>query len=204
METRIRGIDLARDFDAARSVDVVPVVHEYARWRPTWNVADFKDRDNCVFRRSHFKPTTLKELEQRFHDRLIQKQTFDGNCLLNEGIDEAWLLICGLGTPTAYSNANARIGVGDDDAVAVASQDALQAAVNKYWMTMDASYPTSGAQKATWKATFAEGVANFAWKEITAVNAVNDAGKNLNRKVQDMGTKTASVSRVATLDVTLV
>jgi hypothetical protein len=203
MENAIRGIDLARGFEKVRSVDILPVIREVGNWRPFWTVAEFEDRDNRVFRRSHFRPTTLKDLESRFQDRLTMKLEFGGNCLLNEGIDEAWLLICGLGSPTAFNNANARIGVGDSATAAAATQTGLQASTNKYWMTMDTSYPTSGTQKATWKATFATGVANFSWQEITVVNASDDAGKNLNRKVQDMGTKTSAVTRVATLDITL-
>jgi hypothetical protein len=46
-----------------------------------------------------------------------------GNMLLNEGIGEFLDLACGLGTPTAFSNANAYIGVGDSTTAESASQD---------------------------------------------------------------------------------
>jgi hypothetical protein len=69
---------------------------------------------------------------------------------------------------------------------------------------MDATYPTYGtSQKATFRATFATGDANFAWKEITIINGDDDTHDNLNRKVQAMGTKTNAVSRVTTVELTI-
>ena len=50
-----------------------------------------------------------------------------GNLLLNEGIGELLDLACGLGTPTAFSNANAYIGVGDSVTAEAATQTDLQA-----------------------------------------------------------------------------
>lgn len=131
---------------------------------------------------------------------------FVGNCLLNEGIDEIEKLIATTGA-TQYNNANARLGVGDDNTAANATQTSLQAAANagthKLWKAMDATYPTVGSQVMTFKSTFGSGDANFDWEEFTVVNAADDGGKNLNRKVSDQGTKAAGQTWVLTLTITL-
>ena len=127
---------------------------------------------------------------------------FIGNLLLNEGIDEAEKLACGIAA-TAYSNANARLGVGDSSAAEAATQTGLQAAPNKFWKAMDATYPTVGSQVMTFKATFGSAEANYAWAEFTVVNAVDDTGKNLNRKVSAQGTKASGQTWVLTLTITL-
>lgn len=128
---------------------------------------------------------------------------FKGNLLLNEGINELWTLVAGTGG-TAYNNAGAYLGVGDSATAANATQTSLQAATNKFWKAMDGSYPTYGtSQKVTFRATFATGDANFAWNEFTVVNAADDTGENLNRKVSSQGTKQSDQIWELTLDITL-
>jgi hypothetical protein len=69
---------------------------------------------------------------------------------------------------------------------------------------MDASYPTYGSsQKATWRSTFGPADANFAWKEITVANGSSGSAKNMNRKVQAMGTKTSDYTWITTLENSL-
>ena len=128
---------------------------------------------------------------------------FRGNLLLNEGINELWTLVCGTGG-TAYDNSNARLGVGDSSTAASASQTGLQAASNKLFKAMDPGYPTYGtSQKAVFKATFASDEANFDWEEFTVVNAADDTGENLNRKVSSEGTKSSGEIWELTLEITL-
>ena len=116
---------------------------------------------------------------------------WDGNLGLDEGIDEAWDLICGTGTPVAYSNANARLGVGDSTTAASSTQTALQAPTNKLLKAMLAGYPTTTSQTAVFKSSFASAEANFSWQEFTVVNSSVEGGKNLVRKLSNQGTKTA-------------
>jgi hypothetical protein len=127
----------------------------------------------------------------------------EGNCGLNEGIAELLLLITGTGSPTAWNNANARLGVGDSDAEANATQTGLQAAVNKLWKSMDPTYPQVSAQTGYWQATFGTSEANYDWKEFTIVNASTDAGKNLNRKADSQGTKTDAETWTLRFQVTV-
>jgi hypothetical protein len=127
---------------------------------------------------------------------------FEGNCLLNEGINLLWTLVCG-GSGTPFNNSNAYIGVGDSSTAASATQTGLQG-TNKLYKGMDSGYPTYGSnQRAVWRATFAETEANFTWNEITVANGNSDTATNLNRKVQSMGTKASGTVWVATLTVTL-
>lgn len=128
------------------------------------------------------------------------ESVFHRNVLLNEGITEALKLIAGL-TADAYSNANAYIGVGDSDTAAAASQTGLQAATNKTYKAMETGYPSVSAQTITFRAVFASGDANYAWKEFTVINASSDTGDNLNRKVSDQGTK--ATGQTWTLDVAI-
>jgi len=129
-------------------------------------------------------------------------ETFEGNLLLNEGITN--LLTLGIGGGgTVYSNANAYIGVGDSSAAAAASQTGLQAASNKAWAGMEATYPQVSSQSVIFRSVFGDGVAEFAWNEFTVGNSNDDTGENLNRKVEAKGTKTAGESWTITCTITL-
>jgi len=129
---------------------------------------------------------------------------FDGNLLLTEGINELWLLFIG-GAGTAYSNANAYLGVGDDNTAAAAAQTGLQAAVNKEWKGMEATYPTTPpvSGQVVFRSVFGAAEGNFDWEEFTVVNAATDAGENLCRKVSSQGTKALGQTWTLTLTVTL-
>jgi hypothetical protein len=129
----------------------------------------------------------------------IEKLT--DNIALNEGLQELIDIICGLGTPTKWDNANARLGVGDSSAAESATQTGLQG-TNKTFKSMDTGYPQRTNQTAKWRATFGAAEGNHGWQEFTVVNAADDAGKNLNRKVADKGTKTSGETWTAELQIT--
>jgi hypothetical protein len=201
MTSKIRSQDRGRGIEHLRVGDVISV-KDHVRWRAQWDIIGFSDPDGEVAKASRQGLPTA-ELERLFKARLVKHQTFEGNLLLNEGINAAWTLICG-GGGTAFNNANSYIGAGDSNTTANASQTALQASTNKLYKAMDGGYPTYGSsQYAVWRATFGTGDANFSWQEITVANGNSDSATNLNRKVQDMGTKTSAVSRVTTLTITL-
>lgn len=131
----------------------------------------------------------------------IRRQEFDHNCLLNEGITALLNLLIGA-AETAFNAANTYIGVGDSSAAAIATQTGLVASSNKAYAAMDGGFPSITNQTVSFRSTFATGVANFDWNEVTVVSAATDAGDNLNRKVQAMGAKTSAVSRVITVAIT--
>lgn len=128
-------------------------------------------------------------------------ERFEGNIALNEGLQELIDVICGLGTPTKWDNTNARIGVGDSDIAESATQTGLQG-TNKTFKAMDSGYPQRSGQTGEWRATFGSSEGNHAWKEHTVVNAADDTGKNLNRKVADKGTKQSGETWVSSVKVT--
>ena len=125
----------------------------------------------------------------------------EGNLLLNEGIQELWDLGIAAGGTTPYNNANADIGVGDSATAAAAAQIDLQAASNKLYKTMNATIPIRTNQTVEWRADFLTAEANWVWNEWSIRNGVT-RNKNLNRKVENLGTKTTgtwTMSGTATL-----
>lgn len=123
------------------------------------------------------------------------------NMLLNEGIQDALDLIIGAGG-TAFSNANARLGVGDSNAAEAATQTDLQAAANKTYKAMEAGYPSRANQTLAFRAVFGSADANYAWNEFCADNGAA-AGKTLNRKVSAQGTKASGQTWTLDLSITL-
>lgn len=126
-----------------------------------------------------------------------------GNRLLKEGINALFTHICS-SSGTKWDNSNARLGVGDNPAAEDSNQNGLQAAVNKLWKGMMAGFPTYGtSEKATWKSEFLGAEANHAWEEFTVVNAADDSGDNLNRKVDSQGTKQVDQVWELSLEISL-
>lgn len=126
---------------------------------------------------------------------------FEGNLLLNEGIAEFLKLMIG-DTATAFSNANAYLGVGDSSTAAAATQTALQASTNKLYKGMASGYPQIVDQTITFRAEFISDEANFSWNEFTAANGNSDSAKNLNRKVSAQGTKASGQTWTLDLSIT--
>lgn len=123
-----------------------------------------------------------------------------GNLLLNEGIGALLLLLIG-GAETAFNNANARLGVGDSTTAAAAAQTDLQAATNKTYKAMEATYPSIAAQTVTFRSVFGSADANYAWEEFVVDNG-SGAAKTLNRKVSAQGTKAAGQTWTLDLAIT--
>lgn len=130
-----------------------------------------------------------------FEIRLIE-----GNILVNAGIQVMEDGLIGTAI-TAFSNANARIGVGDSTTAAAASQTDLQAATNKLRKAMDATFPSRASQTLTFKSSFTTAEANFAWQEWAIFNA-GAGGTMLNRKVESLGTKSTGTWTLQ-VDVTI-
>jgi len=112
-----------------------------------------------------------------------------------------WDLVAG-SSAAHYGNADARIGVGNGTAVAAADQTALQGGSTAF-AAMDAGYPTTGSsQKVTFRSSFGSADANYAWEEWTIDNGASD-NKNLNRKVESMGTKASGTTWQITVEISL-
>jgi hypothetical protein len=149
----------------------------------------------CRYRLSKYREDidAYRGREAEFHERFRPYQVIEGegNCLLNAGINEMWDLITGevSGSGHIFGNAAATIGVGDSSTAADPSQTDLQAATNKTYKGMESGYPTSTSQKASFKASFGDAEANYAWNEWVVKQATSAIC--LNRKVESLGTKSS-------------
>jgi len=120
----------------------------------------------------------------------------EGNLLMYGGASAVWDTLTGAGNVTAFNNANAHIGVGNGTTAAAATQTDLQGA-SKVRKAMDATYPlhTDGTDAAagtvTFRSTYGTADANFQWYEWGVFNA-STAGRMLNRKQEDLGSKTSA------------
>jgi len=148
----------------------------------------------------HFKSTWMIErFDEQKNDLGISH--IYGNLALNDGLNAMNILFCG-GTETAYTNANAQLGVGDSAAAVVATQSDLQAAVNKTWMGMESGFPEYGtSQVMVFKSIFGPSDANFAWEEYSLRNG-SVADINFNRKLSSEGTKSSGKTWILTLTIT--
>ena len=105
-----------------------------------------------------------------------------------------------IGQGTVFNNANARLGVGNGTTAFAIGQTDLQGA-SKLRKAMDAGYPTVTAPKVTFKSTFAQSEANFAWNEWGIFNAAT-GGVMLNRVVESNGTKQSNQTWVLEVEIT--
>lgn len=111
------------------------------------------------------------------------------NIITDGGATEMLKLICGTGG-TSYSQANAKIYVGTDTTPENASQTGVIASGgNKVFAGMDSGYPKVSGRTATFRASFGDDVANFAWNEASVTNGSGVGSVAMNRKVSSMGTK---------------
>lgn len=159
-------------------------------WGVSWRVDKFLGRD-------------ADEIEGVAPDESL---TIEDNGLLNAGITALLDLLAGGGTYPAFNNANANLGVGDSNAAFSAAHTDLQAAVNKLFKGMDATYPQVAAQTITFRATFGAAEANFAWEELGVKNgagAISGTVKLLNRRVASAGVKANGSTWTLTLTITV-
>lgn len=169
---------------------------EVGRWKCEYKLEKRKGDINAC---------TTDEERTAFLTHIAPYEVLKGedNCLLNSGINEIWDLVTGVvsGTGHVYDNTKAQIGVGDSATAAAATQTDLQAAVNKTYKGMEATFPTSTAQKITCKSSFGSGDANYVWNEWVVKQLTSLIC--LNRKVDSMGTKASGSTWTLEVTITL-
>ena len=111
-----------------------------------------------------------------------------------------YLAQAAIGQGVAFTNANARIGVGNGTAAFAVSQTDLQG-TTKLRKGMDVGYPTVLAPTVTFKSTFAPNEANFPWNEWGIFNA-STGGVMLNRVVESNGTKLSNQTWILEVAIT--
>lgn len=121
-----------------------------------------------------------------------------GNLLLNEGIQRFMdMTMIATLTGTGWNNANAFVGVGDSSTAEAATQTELQAATNRFYKAMNATFPSRSGQTSSFQSDFTSAEANYVWAEWTIASGATTASgsgfttgtTNLNRKVAALGTK---------------
>lgn len=122
---------------------------------------------------------------------LYEVLELEPNLFLTVGINTILKLAAGQGG-TAYGT-NTRLAVGDNSpAFAAAASDTDLRGTNKFRQVVD-STPVVSTNQITFVATFATGVANFAWAEVGVVNA-GTGGEMWSRTVQNLGTKVSAAT----------
>lgn len=187
------------------------MLKEKVQWKGVFSLKkyDFTNADGSIdiatqqaFEKDSAVGMSDDALKDKYGVYLKSDEVIGENLLTNYGINSIiWPGVAG-GTYTAMSNANARLGVGDSTTAAAASQTDLQAATNKTYQAMDATYPTYGSsQQIVFRATFGGSSANYSWQEFISDNGT--AGHAMNRLVSNQGTKTSGQSWQLTLTITL-
>jgi len=129
--------------------------------------------------------------------------TIPDNILLNTGITEMWNLISGDVGATPYDNANSQIGVGSDLTVEDPTQTGLLDASAEF-VAMEVGFPTLAGQTLTFRGVFDGSTANFDWREFSVANgSPATTGINMNRKVDNQGTKAGGQTWTLDLSITL-
>jgi hypothetical protein len=124
------------------------------------------------------------------------------NIFVNTGLTEVWKLVTAQGG-TAFSNANANLGVGDSNTAPAVGQTDLQAATNKLRKAMNGGFPNApvnGLEQ--WQSDFTGAEANFSWQEFAVFNAAA-AGVMMDRATSNQGTKTSGQTWRLTFSFTL-
>lgn len=200
----------ARSRDAGKGLDSVAVaklVEDHGKVRSEWVIYKYPKMESEAQKLLHYLHHMLGWSVERVQELGIFERPsvlwVPGNVLLNEGIDVLWHLAAGTATPTPFNAANAYIGVGDGTVAESPTQTGLQG-TNKAYKAMDAGFPSRPvANQCRWQSTFTGTEANFSWQEITVANGPSDAAANLNRKVQNLGTKAAGTTWIAQLTITI-
>jgi hypothetical protein len=195
----------------AASVGVGVAAHDSIRWSPSIKVDKWhEDQVSWVREKTGILAPSGDILLA--HVAPYEVIEAPGNLLTTAGLNRLTSLMIAAGGQGATNTAT-RLGVGNSATAETVGQTDLQAAAgatNRYFMTMDATYPQQANGVLTFKATFGTADGNFAWAEwcvdigtptVTAGTTVN--ANMLNRKVQSLGTKTSAGTWALTASITI-
>lgn len=183
--------------------------HERAAWRVYAEVEKWTPEQVSILTSELGREPTPDELRASYEPEIAGVHD---NLLTTAGLTRIMSLIIGGGGQVA-DNTHTRLGVGNSSTAESVGQTDLQAAAgssNRYFMTMDATYPQASAAVITAKATFGSSDGNFVWNEwgidITSGTAAASAvvgATLLNRKVASLGTKSSGSVWTLTTTITL-
>lgn len=157
-------------------------ISEHSQWRCEWQLEKWFN--------------TADKLAGKRPDEII---LVPQNIILDVGAEEILKLISGTGG-TVYSFANAYMYVGTNATAENAQQTGIIATgANRAFAGMDAGYPTVTGRQVTYRGTFGDSSANFHWQEMAIYNGTGASAVAMNRKVQDLGTKTTGSYTLQTI-----
>lgn len=139
----------------------------------------------------------------RHPDEVVEDQN---NILTSAGITRMLSLLIGAGGQ-AFSNAWARLGVGNGGGTPAAANTDL-AGASRLFKAMDSGYPTLSGTVLTFRSTYQDGEANFTWSEWgidlggagSSTSGTTVGAPLLNRRVPptNLGTKSGGVWTLTT------
>lgn len=194
---RMHGVDRVH-------LQALLLVGDQADWKPKWTIHRFSKDPTGELTRLSRAGVDMPLLVKKFNSEYLGFDVYEGNLLLDTGINTTlWPLIIGSGG-TALNHANSYLGSGTSSASPTDStQTGLLA--DAVFEAMDLTYPQGPtAQVVSWRATFPSGDADQDWNEICVANAnTNASGTVVNRLVQVMGTKASPAVWIPVLEITL-
>lgn len=110
--------------------------------------------------------------------------------------------LIGGGEFNPFNAQHAHLGVGNGTQGFAPNQTDLQG-TSKIRKPMDGGFPTRNGNILTFRATYGTSEANFDWREWGIFNAAS-GGQMLNRKVENLGTKTSTATWQFTVDLEFV
>lgn len=142
-----------------------------------------------------FHPIIVREAKRKVDKAFTTFKPYDeykkkGNIWVNTGRNEIMKLATGTGSPQAFNNATADLGVGNSATAPAATQTALIGASTLY-KAMNSGFPTTPAsQSFDVQATFGDAEAKFSWLEEAFRNG-SSAAVLWNRANTSLGDKSA-------------
>jgi len=176
------------------------MIREIAKGSSITRVYKFSDPDGEVCRLAQ-SGAPIDLLLKLFTDKFIEVKVVEGNKFLNEGINHLWRLARGDSGLTPFGS-NSCIGVGDGATPESAGQTGLLGE-NQLYKGMDTGYPTISATSIIFQSTFGPNDANWTWYEWTVANGPGNDYINLNRKVENLGTKSSGATWILQVTLTI-
>jgi hypothetical protein len=196
--------DISKGIDRAQILARTGVL-DFFNWNVVWTCEKWSE-DACDYARRKLgiagdvSSAVLRKLivpGSPDYDLFFQQEEVFGNSLTNAGIQRL-MDVALIGTGQAWNSTHAGVGTGDDNTAFSASQTDLQAAAgssHRQFEPMNSTYPSRSSQTVTFQADFGSSVGNYHWQEWGIDQNANSAATTvttplLNRKVEDLGTKT--------------
>jgi len=124
---------------------------------------------------------------------------WDGNMMMNAGINAMLLLLVGTGG-TDFDQNNGYLGVGNSSTPAANTQtDLIGTSTARVQIT---ALATIALETLTFVASFGAAAGNFTWEEVGIFNGPS-GGTMLTRSVSALGTKAAGATWVLTITLTI-